>query len=64
MKANYSSLEVEKVIAKCPKCKKKKTYRPPMPPNHTPYCPHGCLMPMFIDKVFYKSKTIKIKNGR
>lgn len=39
------------VTAKCPKCKKTKKYSSNEPLNHTPYCPHGCGMPLFIHKI-------------
>lgn len=42
------------VTAKCPKCKKTKKYSSDEPPSHTPYCPYGCGMPMFIRKVDIK----------
>jgi hypothetical protein len=47
------------VIAKCPKCKKTKKYSSDDPPQHTPYCPHGCGLPMIISKV--NIKTVKEK---
>lgn len=47
------------VTAKCPKCKKTKKYSSDEPPSHTPYCPYGCGMPMFIRKV--DIKTVKTK---
>lgn len=45
------------VTAKCPKCKKTKKYSSDVPLNHTPYCQHGCGMPMLIQNV--KTKTAK-----
>lgn len=48
------------VTAKCPKCKKTKKYSSDDPPKHTPYCPHGCMMPMFIQNI--SVKELKIKN--
>jgi len=47
------------VTGKCPKCKKTKKYSSDDPPKHTPYCPHGCMMPMFIHKI--DVKTVKSK---
>jgi hypothetical protein len=43
------------VTAKCPKCKKTKKYSSDSPPQTTPYCPHGCFMPMFIQKIVVKT---------
>ncbi len=48
------------VTAKCPKCKKTKKYSSDDPPLSTPYCPYGCMMPMFIQNV--SVKELKIKN--
>jgi len=42
------------VTAQCPKCKKTKKYTSDNPPQTTPYCPNGCMMPMFIRNVEYK----------
>lgn len=54
------SKQVITVTAKCHKCKKTKKYSSDNPPIRTPYCPHGCLMPMFIHKI--EIKTVKTKN--
>jgi endogenous inhibitor of DNA gyrase (YacG/DUF329 family) len=37
-----------KITAKCPKCKKKRTFTNPL--AHTPYCPE-CFLPVFVDKI-------------
>jgi hypothetical protein len=37
-----------KVTAKCPICKKKRTFT--NPPAHTPHCPE-CCVPVFVDKI-------------
>jgi hypothetical protein len=47
------------VTAKCPKCKRTKKYTSDNPPKTTPYCPHGCMMPMFVQNV--EVKTLKTK---
>lgn len=47
------------VTAKCPKCKKTKKYTNDVALNHTPYCPHGCGMPMIVQNI--KIKTAQSK---
>lgn len=54
------SKQVITVTAKCPKCKKTKKYSSEDPPLTTPYCPNGCMMPMFIHKT--EIKILKTKN--
>ena len=48
------------VTAKCPKCKKTKKYTNDVPLNYTPYCPHGCGMPMIVQNV----STKVLKNNK
>lgn len=50
MQHNIVEEPVIEVTAKCPKCKRKKIYYSDEPLNHTPHCPHGCGMPMFVVK--------------
>ena len=47
------------VETKCPKCKKTKKYTSDDPPQTTPYCPDGCMMPMFIQNIEVKSVKTK-----
>ena len=42
------------VIAKCPKCKKKKEYV--MPITFTPFCDKCLYVPMIVQKVIVKNK--------
>lgn len=44
------------VIAKCPVCKKKKTYTNDKPMNYTPHCDVHFYVPMIISKVTIKNK--------
>lgn len=57
--ANTTTTIITEVIARCPKCKRKKIYYSDQPLNHTPYCPFGCGLPMLP----IKSQTrISIRN--
>jgi hypothetical protein len=47
------------VTAKCPKCRKTKKYSSSNPPAHTPYCPNGCGMPMFVHNIEIKTHKVK-----
>lgn len=51
------------VIAKCHKCKKKKTFTNDTSLHYTPYC-DTCFVPLFIDKVIVENKPkTKQPNG-
>ena len=50
------------VIAKCPLCKRKKTYKSDKPLNYTPHCDIHFFVPMIISKVTVENfRKLKLK---